>query len=122
MGEINKIEKAMKEPSETLRISSEQLTPSERAATQGVAFLAEAYGVEITKARSEIYIRSLASELSQAEIELACSEIIKECKFFPSIAELFSMVENQDQVSRFRRRSYDQARRRDEQEEAIKEV
>lgn len=60
---------------------------SRDAFAKAILALAEAYGITLTEVRVKVYRRALA-DLSTQQILHACGSALKECQFFPTVAQL----------------------------------
>jgi len=56
-----------------------------------LVILSEHFGKEISKANGDIYKRALA-DLSEEELDYACTEALKTCRFMPTVADIRAHV------------------------------
>lgn len=62
-----------------------------------LVILSEHFGKEISKTNGDIYKRALA-DLSDEELEYACTEALKTCRFMPTVADIRQHVKRIQKV------------------------
>jgi hypothetical protein len=60
-----------------------------------MTLLSQSYNQEIVEARMNIYFKVLAADYSIEQLHKALPKILKECKFFPSIAEICEATDHE---------------------------